>query len=170
MSTTINTDRLSGRLSKEQLKDLDNLILKLQNYNLCNIGEKISLSDIRPLPPDENSRLWAYIRHYCKLAAMNGRNLNAIRSICGSGRNMDLHDIVDDAVNDMSLHVYRYVWRKYESSEDAGYLFATAYQGFKTWKEKMTGHVTTMNKAFDIFADMKNEIFKIHKKSIPVND
>ena len=166
--TTGTTPKLHGRLDAEQLKDLDSLILKLQSFNLCNMGERISLSDIRPLPPDENGRLWTYIRHYCKMAALNSRNLPAIRNLCNSGRNLDLHDLVNDAVNDMSLHVYRYVWRKYVSSDDAGYLVATAYQGFKTWKEKMTGHVSTVNTAFDLFASMKDDIFKQHKKSIPV--
>lgn len=155
---------LKGKLNESQLRDLDGLILHLKSLNRCNFtasGEckdRLALSEIRPLPAEENERLWKYIRHCCKLAAMTEDSQNKIRKMIVCDERLDVHDLVEDAVNDMSIHVYRYVWRKYKTSNDAGYVMSTAFMGFKTWNDNMVEKMKFDATAKAMFDELNGEL------------
>jgi len=178
---------LKGKLNESQLQDLDALILRLKSFNRCNLqnqqtktkktsdivdlfaelneivaNDKISIADIRPLPPDDNRRLWEYIRHCCKLAIM--KNIDKVRNLCLVDNRLDIKDLVEDAIHDISIHVYRYVWRKYEHSEDAGYVMNTAYLGFRTWNQTQIEKQTYDKKNLDLFEKHKADCFSFSKK------
>lgn len=159
--------QLKGSLTSAQMADLNSLILKLQRFNLSNLtsGEKIKLSDIRPIPGEENRRLWIYIRHICRMAVLNGRNFLVVQAISSRDRSSDVRELVEDAVNDMSIHVYRYVWRKYESSDNAGYVYGSAYQGFRTWSDQQNERLGFSDKARGIFESYKGDVSGNHKVS-----
>lgn len=163
--------RLKGRLTKDQMQDLDGLILKLKSFNLVNLigkdGKKNSLEiyDIRPIPGPENERLWTYIRHICKMAVLNGKNFVSVQAIFSRDKRHDIKDIVDDAVNDMCIHVYRYVWRDYVSSKSEGYVYVSAYQAFKTWRDKQNDRLNYNDSNMSLFNKYKGDITGNHKVS-----
>lgn len=163
--------KLNGRLTEDQMKDLDGLILKLKSFNLVNLVKSrddknvLDISDIRPIPRDENERLWTYIRHICKMAVLNGKNFASVQAICNRDRRNDVRDMVDDAVNDMSIHVYRYVWRDYESSSSEGYLYGSAYHGFKTWRDKQNDMMSENEQTKSFFDMHKGDFSGNHKVS-----
>lgn len=160
---------LKGKLNEEQIRDLDGLILRLKGLNVNHIidGEckkRLALTDIRPLPAAENDRLWQYIRHCCKLATMTNNSLDKLRKLCRNDSRLDMNDLVNDAINDMSIHVYRYVWRKYRPSNDVGYVINTSFQGFKTWHEKQCEKICFDRKALNTFDMFKSALFDTSAK------
>lgn len=159
---------LKGRLTIEQMKDLDGLILKLQSYNRCNLVDNdkpIDITDIRPLKGPENDRLWTYIRHICKMAVLNGKNFLSVQAICNRDRRLDVYDLVDEAVNDMCIHVYKYVWRHYNSSESEGYVYVSAYHGFKSWRDEINERMNSNDGNKRLFENYKSVLSCNHKVS-----
>lgn len=127
--------KLKGKLSREQLDDLDSLILKLKALNTHQLSKwkVIPCDKIVPLPDDENKRLWAYLRHYSKLTVMFPGNIRVIRGIHQADDTTSMDCLIDDATMEVALWVYRFVWRQYEHSEECGYVFTTANYGFMAW-------------------------------------
>lgn len=153
---------LKGRLTKEQMSDLDGLILKLKSFNLVNLMESkaqnrtIDISEIRPIPSAENGRLWTYIRHICRMAVLNRPNFDSVQAICNRDGRYDVKDVVNEAVNDMCIHVYRYVWRDYVSSTSEGYVYGAAYQAFKTWRDNQNERMKNNESNRELFNSNKS--------------
>lgn len=127
--------RLKGKLSKDQLADFDSLLLELKALNAANLSNSkvIPIDRIVPLAKEKNERLWEYIRHYSRLVCMYPNNKKTLRGIAAFDDTVDMNDLVDDAVMDVSIWVYRFAWRQYVHSEECGYVFTTANFGFMAW-------------------------------------
>ena len=125
--------RFYGKLPPEALADLDGLLLKLRNKNKDLLKKKIiKKTEIKPLCDEEYLRLWGYIRHCCDMVTTWPNIRKAIGVISDkSGRSFE--STHDECVDSMTVFVYTYAWRKYESSEDCGYVFSTAEYGYKSW-------------------------------------
>lgn len=149
------TCRLYGKPSREQLDELDSLLVELRrtNQHLLGDGKVIPLGGIKPLDPDKNGRLWEYIRHYCRMVVMWPNHLKAVKAICGKDDRMDSDEAIEEVVSDMSIHVYRYVWRRYRHCDDAGgYIVGTAKFGFKEWLAKQNARIELGNDIRDAFS------------------
>lgn len=127
--------KLRGKLSKDQLADFDALLLELQGLNAENLANSkvISMDRIVPLPKGKNERLWDYIRHYSRLVCMYPNNKKTLMGIASYDDSISLSELIDDAVMDVSIWVYRFAWRQYRHSEECGYVFTTANYGFMSW-------------------------------------
>lgn len=131
-----------GKLAPELLKDLDALILKLKEANKVNEGKRIiRRNEIVPLPDAEYVRLWGYLRHCCLLAA-NWKNVRDAISTIASRTNRSFKEVQEECVDTMTIHVYTYVWRHYEHSEECEYVFSTATFGYKSWIEEQNNSST----------------------------
>lgn len=139
-----------GKLSPELLKDLDALILKLKEINKVNKvgkGRKIvRRSEIVPLPEDEYVRLWGYLRHCCLLAA-NWKNIRDAIKVVADSSGRSFEDVQAECVETMTIHVYTYVWRHYEHSEECNYVFTTATFGYKSWIEEQNCYIAGIEAA-----------------------
>lgn len=133
-------NKFYGKLSPEQLADLDALILKLRDANVANLSRrKISKADIIPLPDDEYVRLWEYLKHCCKLVTSWKNVRDAIKVVADkSGRQIE--DVQDECVLSMTIFVYTYVWRHYVHSDECGYVFSTAKFGYKVWLQEQNAY------------------------------
>ena len=125
-----------GKLAPELLKDLDALILKLKEANRVHEGKRIiRRSEIVPLPDEEYVRLWGYLRHCCLLAA-NWKNIRDAIKVVADSSGRSFEDVQEECVDTMTIHVYTYVWRHYEHSDECSYVFTTATFGYKSWIEE----------------------------------
>lgn len=122
-----------GKFPPDILADIDSLLLKLQGKNKGLLKKKvIKKTEIKPLCNEEYLRLWGYLRHCCDMMTTWPNVRRAIGVFAEkSGRSFD--SLQEECVDSMTVFVYTYAWRKYEHSEDCGYVFSTAIYGFKSW-------------------------------------
>lgn len=130
-------EQFYGRLTPNNLSRLDTLLLELQRLNKVNLAsKKIDPKNIVSLPDSDYLELWGYIRHCCVLATNWPNKRRAVRMVA-SKRGMSFEDVMDEAVDSLTIHCYTYAWRHYTHSErpDA-YIFSTAKFGWLTWIEE----------------------------------
>lgn len=122
-----------GKFPSYILADLDGLLIKLKKINKKLLKKKvIKKTEISPLCDEEYLRLWGYIRHCCDMVTTWPNVRKAIGVIAEkSGRSFE--SLQEECVDSMTVFVYTYAWRKYEHSEDCGYVFSTAEYGYKSW-------------------------------------
>ena len=165
---------LKGKLNSEQLADLDRLLLKLKNFNRCNFADfeggvvkrRLKLEEIRPLKVEDNERLWRYLRHCCLLASMTESSQNSLKSLTYIDPHLEFDSLVNDAISYMTIHVYRYAWRKYEHSDDAGYVINSAFLGLKSFCDEYRERFKNEKVMIDAASDALPDISGNHKKSI----
>ncbi len=122
-----------GKLPPESIKDLDGLLLEMKSKNKKLLKKaQIKPVEIKQLGQEENLRLWEYLRHCANLVSTwpNVRKAIGIFSE-KSGRLYD--NLREEFIDSVSVFLYTYAWRKYEHSEDCGYIFSTAEYGYKAW-------------------------------------
>lgn len=145
-----------GKLSPECLADLDALLLKLRKLNEQHSGKRVILrNEIVPLPDDEYLRLWGYLKHCCLLVT-NWKNIKDAISCVATRSGRDFEDVQEECIESMTIHVYTYVWRHYEHSEECGYVFTTAQFGYKAWIDEQNRFHKGVDIALEDYVEENN--------------
>ena len=147
------TEKLDGELSAEQKEELKRLILELKEINKGH-PRVVPLKEIKMLPPLHNARLWRYFDHICRLVCMYPNHMKEIHRIT-EATHLPITDIVEEAVQEMIVWCYRYVWRNYNPSDDGkpeDIVYADANYGYMGWFNQYRMEAS-MNLNEDEFSD-----------------
>lgn len=136
----VKLSRFYGKLTKECLEGMDRLLLAMKAINKENLKRRvIRRSEIVMLPEGEYLQLWGWLRHCCVLVA-SWPNISEAISTIAKKREMAFDEVKDEAVDSMTIHCITYAWRKYEHSEDCGYVLSTAMFGWQSWIEEQNSY------------------------------
>lgn len=141
-----------GKLTQEQLLELESLIMELQKLNGGPLPKGTVMSEFKALPEPKNTKLWEYILHMCKLYVMLPKTLDEVRAFAAQDEYNDITDYVEDITLKIAIYVMRYVWRHYIPGQvgkqtnmiDCGYVFTTAAFGWKSWKSERVSVTNTV--------------------------
>lgn len=128
---------LNGELTPEQYQDFDALMLKLKGLNSnFKPRQSVKYSDIKPLPEQENVRLWEYLLHISQIVVLSKKCFPIIRKIVTKDNSVTMDDVVQEAKMDVALFLYKNLWRNYKTdpSGKPNLAFKDAYWGFVEWK------------------------------------
>lgn len=121
------------QLPLERREEIDSLLLELKECNSVNRGKrKLRRDEIVPLPPGKSEKLWNHIM-YCAGLASNWSNVRSAISAIATKTSRTFKEVQDECRLSIAIHIYTYVWRHYEHSEDLGIMFKTAEYGYKSW-------------------------------------
>lgn len=157
-----------GKLSKECLDDMDRLLLAMKAINAENLKHRvIRRNKIVMLPEKEYTTLWGYLRHCCVLMA-GWPNISEAISTISKKRCMPFEEVKDEAVDSMTIHCMTYAWRKYEHSDDCGYVLSTARFGWQSWIEEQNLYHDGIDEMIAAAEDsMPNCGHKVHNVNMP---
>lgn len=152
---------LRGELTSEQREDLKNLLMEFKKVNEGH-NHVMKIAEIKLLPANDNQRLWNYIEHICRLVAMNtkkGHNrLGTLKKI-SKAMQLNLPDLVEEAVQEMVVWVYRYTWRTYNPNYDGrpeDKVFVDANFGFNNWVHSYINESNMAVKTGEIIKELED--------------
>lgn len=152
---------LKGELTNEQREDLKKLLIAFREANEGH-NRTLKISEIKLLPPNENRRLWEYVEHICRLVAMcskqNHNRLGTLKKISNAMK-INLPELVDEAVQEMVIWVYRYTWRTYNPNLDSrpdDKIFVDANYGFINWVKPYINEANMAVKTGEIMKELED--------------
>lgn len=143
-------EKFYGKLTPECLARLDSLLLEMQGLNKVHVGsKKVNPKAIVPLCDKDYLELWGYLKHCCTLAVNWPNKRRAIRMIA-SKRSMAFEEVMEEAIDSLTIHCYTYAWRHYIHSDDpSAYVLSTAKFGWLTWIEEQNNFHVGIDEAME---------------------
>ena len=131
-----------GKLTQQELLELDDLIYELQQLNGGPVKDRVQVPKFVPLPEPKNTKLWEYVMHMIKLFCVLPGTMREIRKMAAVDPYNTMEDLLEELPIQLSPFVMRYVWRKWEHRlvcpktgiVDCGYVISTAKWAWMTWK------------------------------------